>query len=146
MIPAPPDRITVELLGDPVPKGRPRFASIRGRVVAFTPKKTRSYEADLSAIARAAMDGLPPMEGPLSMMVLVYLPIPKSWSKKKQQLALSSKLMPTSRPDIDNYAKLAADALNTIVYHDDAQIVSLTVLKYYSSTPLLHIYVGLPQC
>ena len=37
----------------------------------------------------------------------------------------------TKRPDADNLAKILADAMNKIVYVDDAQVASLIVQKRY---------------
>jgi Holliday junction resolvase RusA-like endonuclease len=68
------------------------------------------------------------------------LPVPKSWSQKKQAAALCGSLLPTSKPDGDNYAKML-DALNHIAWIDDAQIVDLRVRKFYSARPGMRIEV-----
>jgi Holliday junction resolvase RusA-like endonuclease len=41
--------------------------------------------------------------------------------------------------DVDNIAKFYLDALNEILYDDDAQIVSLNVIKRYSILPFVII-------
>lgn len=48
-------------------------------------------------------------------------------------------IVPTVKPDTDNVAKIVLDALNGIAYHDDAQIVQLTVLKRYSTEPKVKV-------
>ena len=39
---------------------------------------------------------------------------------------------PCKKPDIDNIAKVILDALNDVAYHDDTQVVSLSMQKKYS--------------
>lgn len=133
--------IVIEFSGDPVAKGRPRFASIGGRPLAFTPAKTRKYEAGLKFAAQEAMAGRALLTGPLLMEVTASLPIPRSWSQKKQRAALAGEIAPLTRPDLDNYAKIAADALNCVVFLDDSQIVELLASKQYSDMPGLLIRV-----
>ena len=64
-----------------------------------------------------------------------------SWSKKKTASALAGIVRPTKRPDVDNYAKAALDALNTVVFADDSQITELNVSKHYDQRPGLTITV-----
>ena len=51
------DPVVINFAGEPVAKGRPRFASIGGKPRAFTPAKTRKYESALQYAAQQAMDG-----------------------------------------------------------------------------------------
>jgi Holliday junction resolvase RusA-like endonuclease len=127
----------ITLVGEPKGKGRPRFTRL-GR--AYTPAKTRSYEAALRYAAQEAMDGRPPFEGPLRLEVTAWLPIPTSWSGKKQKQAAAGELRPTTRPDFDNYLK-ALDALNEVVWRDDAQVVTQSFAKFYSVQPKLVVIV-----
>lgn len=69
---------------------------------------------------------------PLQVQIDVYMPIPKSFSKTRQEKALTGELRPTVKPDCDNIAKNLNDALNGVAYPDDKQIVSLCVNKHYS--------------
>lgn len=136
---APPltHSIVVELAGEPVAKGRPKF----GRGHAYTPQRTRNYETDLQWRAKQAMRGRMMLEGALKVDVLAAFPVPRSWSKIKQARALAGILRPTGRPDADNVLKSAGDALNGIVWRDDSQIVSATITKRYSDRPRLRIEV-----
>src|SRR6185436_2064428 len=94
------ESVVINFAGEPVAKGRPRFASIGGRPIAYTPTKTRKYEAALQYAAQQAMDGRPLLTGALMMSVVVSLLVPQSWSRKKQKAALAGDVMPTKRPDI----------------------------------------------
>lgn len=106
---------------------------------AYTPAKTREYEGRLRAAARHAFKN-DPMQGPMAVVIEAALPIPDSWSKAKQRQAAAGTLHPTGRSDLDNYAK-CLDALNGIVWADDAQIVRLQASKVYSDTPGLTVTV-----
>jgi Holliday junction resolvase RusA-like endonuclease len=50
-------------------------------------------------------------------------------------------VLKTSRPDVENSVKGCMDALQGIVYRDDAQIVHLIARKCYGERPLLEITV-----
>lgn len=133
-------RIVVD--GAPTAKGRPRLGVSRaGRAVAFTPSKTRSYEGVVRLAASEAMRGRDPFDVPLTVRVNAVLPIPGSWSKKKQEAARVGTLYPASRPDVDNFAKAALDACNTVVFRDDSLVCDLHVAKRYGTKPALMIEV-----
>lgn len=134
--------IVIELAGEPTAKGRPRFASIGGKPRAYSPAKTRHYETALQYAAQQVMDGRPLLTGALSMSIVASLQVPQSWSNKKRAQALAGEIAPTKRPDVDNYAKIAADALNAVVFCDDSQITFLMVSKVYSDRPSLRIEVA----
>ena len=132
--------IVIDLPGLPRGKGRPRFSTRNGFARAYTDAQTESYEGALRLAASVAMVGLEPLQGPLSMSVVATFPVPASWSKKKQQAALSGSVWPTGRPDADNLMKVS-DALNAIVFRDDAQIISASILKQYGRLTGLRIVV-----
>jgi Holliday junction resolvase RusA-like endonuclease len=133
----PPASIRIELVGEPRGKGRPRFTRAG---MAYTPAKTRSYEAALQLAAQDAMAGRPPLEGPLTLIVEAHMPIPASWSGKQQKLAAAGQRRPTGRPDFDNLLK-PLDALNKVVWSDDAQVVDVRCVKLYSERPRLIVTV-----
>lgn len=130
--------IVIRLDGEPKGKGRPRFSRKNG--VAFTPTPTRNYEAALRMAAQVAMVGKVPLAGPLRIQISANFSIPQSWSKKKQAAALMGEIRPTGKPDFDNLAK-TADALNKIVWNDDAQVVDASITKHYTDKPHLSILV-----
>ncbi|KAF0134886.1 MAG: endodeoxyribonuclease RusA [Methylocystaceae bacterium] len=86
--------------------------------------------------AHKAMDGAPPMAGPVAMTVSATYLVPKSWPKKR----VAAALWRTAKPDADNIAKLVTDACNEIVFEDDAQVAELTVQKRYG--PLAGVTVS----
>ena len=129
--------VTIEVEGPPVAKARPRVTR-RG---AYTPARTREYEGQVALAARLALGGHAPFNGPLFTMVEVHLPVPRSWSKKKQAAALAGDLLPTSRPDLDNVVKSALDGCAGIVFINDSQVVECAAVKSYKHTPKLTITV-----
>lgn len=100
-----------------------------------------AYEESIAWCARAAMKGKEPLTGPLEVRVYAMMPVPKSWSQKDRDAALTGQILHTSRPDGDNIAKAGSDAMNGIVWKDDSQIVRWTIVKEYAEHPGLWIEV-----
>jgi Holliday junction resolvase RusA-like endonuclease len=130
--------ITVVIAGEPVAKARPRMTR---KGFAYTPSHTRKYEAHGRLAAQVAMDGRPPLDGPVRIELLIELPVPASWSKRKTTDAITGGIQPTSRPDTDNYIKSALDAINSIVVADDSQAVEIHAKKKFGIAPKMLITV-----
>lgn len=120
--------------GTPVGKGRPKFARRGAFVTTYTPEKTASYENLVKLAAAEAMQGRTIIDGAVAVTIALFVTPPASWSQKKQRAALEHVTMPTSKPDVDNVIKGIFDAMNEIVFHDDKQVVDLSVQKRYSET------------
>ena len=69
----------------------------------------------------------------LKIDIVFELEIPKSLSKKKQELLVGS--YNTKKPDIDNLVKSVLDAMNGVWFKDDGQICSVSAMKKYSREP-----------
>jgi len=118
--------ISLEFAVTPVAKGRPRLGRF-GRV--FTPTKTRVFERTLGALARSQFkESL--LLGPLHVGVVFRFERPKSVKREHH----------TIKPDLDNLVK-CLDALNGVIWHDDAQIVSLSATKEYAMKPGIFLTV-----
>lgn len=133
-------KITFTVYGEPKPKGRPRFCKIGSFVRAYTPKETERAEQDLRA---QAIQHRPPepFTGAIVLEARMFRGIPKSFSKKKAELAEQGAIHPTTKPDSDNYLKLLCDAFNSIFWRDDSQIVRMTVSKHYSNQPRIEVFM-----
>ena len=119
------DTLTFSILGEPVAKGRPKITTFKGFARAYTPIKTRNAEADVrSQIIAQLPKGHKPFTYPVSIKLTIMRAKPKSASKKVTE--------PITRPDLDNYIKLYLDAMNTIVFSDDALIVDITARKKFA--------------
>lgn len=115
--------LNIRLNITPHGKMRPRFGA-RGRFARAykAPQQVRQEETLLTLLAPHQ----PPMpfEGPLSLRVQVFKPIPKSFSKKKRGYALDGLLRPTTKPDLDNVIKHVKDCLTQLrFWEDDKQVV-----------------------
>lgn len=137
-------KITVP--GDPVPKGRHRARIVQPRhkpafIHFYQDSETEKYENHIAMLANIVMGGRGVLLGPLELRIIAYVPIPKSWSEKMKQRCVDGVMRPVTRPDGDNYEKAALDALNGIVYKDDAQIVEMRWSKRYDHNPRLEIEV-----
>lgn len=121
-------------------KGRPRATARGGFARMYTDAKTRSYESDVKLFASQAMVGRALIEGPVLVRMTARFEVPKSASKKKREAMLSGAIRPTKKPDTDNIAKIK-DALNGVVWRDDAQVVTETITKIFSEVPGLEIEI-----
>jgi Holliday junction resolvase RusA-like endonuclease len=130
--------VTIIIDGHAVAKGLPR---VTRRGFVYTPAATRKYEAHGRMAAQLAMNGRPPITGPVSLFALVELPVPASWSRRKSNAAIVSSVMPTTKPDLNNYLKSALDSINGIVISDDALIVQLEARKRYGVDPKLVLLI-----
>jgi Holliday junction resolvase RusA-like endonuclease len=139
--------VTVVLLGEPVAFARSMFGRQENGSGGFavTPPKQRNAMAALRYAAQQAMTeanhGISVFDEPLRLDLRAEFQIPKSMSKRDRPRALTGEIRPGKRPDIDNLYKLAADALNTIVFRDDALIVEASLSKFYSDQPKVVITV-----
>lgn len=134
-------RVEFTVPGQPVAKGRPKFARQGGFVRTYTPEPTARYENLVKLAATAAMAGQPPIEGPVELWLDIELQIPASWPKKRQQLAIAGLVAATKKPDADNVLKAVKDGMNGIVWVDDAQAVEYRISKRYSASPGVRVSV-----
>ena len=129
--------ITLTIPGEPVAKGRPRMTRAGH---AYTPAKTRQYEAAVRALALSEIGAIA-LEGPLSVHIICSYRIPPSWTKARQKRAQDGTEHMITKPDIDNACKAVIDAINGVFWVDDRQIVRLTVDKLYSRIPAVTVTV-----
>ena len=107
--------------GEPVPKGRPKFAT-RGKFVhTYTPPKTRIATQEFQKQAKPYAPK-EPLQGPLKIMINFF---------KKKPTSYKADALWTKKPDIDNLVKLVLDAMNKIFFKDDSQIVCLVSTKSF---------------
>jgi Holliday junction resolvase RusA-like endonuclease len=133
--------VTYIVYGEPVGKGRPRFARRGNFVSTYSPQKTKTYEDEIRMMARAAMGSSEPLDTPVTVAIYIRVGIPTSFSKQKRKDALEGILKPTKKPDADNILKCFLDAMNGIVYLDDKQVVNIHLTKLYAEVPAVEIMV-----
>lgn len=124
-------------------KGRPRATSINGRARMFTPNATREWEHFAATELRASWAGfmfgkgpIAPATGPLGLEIVAVFPRTAPMLKRDRKGSYkfqTCRLPYTQKPDADNVAKSACDALqNAGVIGDDKQIALLTIGKHYA--------------
>lgn len=125
------------LQGNPLPKLRPRFTK-NGR--AFNCQKREGNTARVQFLQQMGEQRiLRRYDGPISVSMGFYTPIPVSWSHKRQECA-NGQPDPT-RPDIDNYVKFPLDVMNQLIFNDDNLVTELHCVKKYSNVPRTEITV-----
>ena len=129
------DVIEFTILGKPMGKQRARSTSF-GKM--YTPAPTVQYE-NLIKMTYGELKRDMIQEGSIHLSIEVLMPIPTSWSKKKQDNSIGR--MCTTKPDVDNIAKIVMDALNGIAWRDDSQVTVLLVTKRYSEQPKLKVRI-----
>lgn len=135
--------------GKPVPKERARtVTNITGRgqkiTHSYTPEKTANQEFNIAMVYKSIYHGARFGEGvPLRLNVDCFMSIPDSTSKRDRTAMIAGEIRPTKKVlDVDNALKCVADALNGVAYHDDSQIVEMSVRKFYSEEPRTEIFLA----
>lgn len=135
--------VKLHIPGQPQGKGRARSARLpNGQTIHYTPAKTRTYEGMIRTQAISAVGDQNPTESPVMLTLLCGYQIPKSWPRWKRDMALAGQIVPTVKPDTDNVLKAVKDALNSVVWRDDCQVVSTIKDKIYTDNPFVSIEVA----
>ena len=133
--------VTFKVDANPVGKQRARYVKRGNFVQTYTPEKTRTYETLIKDAAIEAMGSSEALQTPVSLYLYIRVPIPASATKKRLQAIASGEEKPTKKPDASNILKSVEDAMNSVVYKDDSQIVNIHITKVYSSVPGVDICV-----
>ena len=134
--------ITFTVPGSPQGKMRPRVVKRGNFVQTYTPDKTVNYENLVKLMyGQEAKGRVFDREKSLRVLIVALYDIPQSTSKKRAELMRIGEIRPTKKPDLDNVEQIICDALNGVAYHDDAQVVDLKVVKYYSDTPCVTVTI-----
>ena len=81
-----------------------------------------------------------PFLSPVRAHILFEMPIPSSWSKKRQTAAL--KTPHSTLPDLDNLIKFVLDALNGVVWKDDSLIYEINATKKYGDVAKTTLWIN----
>lgn len=118
------------------------FKNGRPIVIHYPDTDTVAYEEAVASYARIAMMGTPILRSEaVSIAIEAGMPVPPSWSKGRQADALANRIGHLGKPDWDNIAKSACDALKGIVWDDDSRVVMGQVQKTFAADPFLRITV-----
>jgi len=122
---------TIEFSVNAVPVAQPRqrhAISKGGRVINYTPANSpvNQFKASVAYAAKMAYAG-PVLTCPVKMKIIAVFPRPWYITRKKSE---NCRVVKSTKPDWDNLGKSVSDALNGVLYHDDALIYSATVEKF----------------
>lgn len=134
--------IRMRILGEPVAQHRPRITTAGKFPRMYKVAKDITYREKLYWEAKQL--NIVPADRSIQLCVdlKVFRAIPKSLSKIKRESAIKGRIRPTTKPDIDNYVKQVFDALNGLIWEDDAQIVTVHARKFYDEIPRLEIDIN----
>lgn len=127
---------------EPVQQARPRATTrnIRGKHARlYDPPKGKSFKAQLQYLAKAKR--IKRFDESIEVSIQFYRKVQGSVSLVEHNRRVSGAHRPVVKPDVDNYIKATLDALNGIIWKDDAQIVTLHAAKYYSDHPRIEMEV-----
>ena len=125
--------ISFAIPGSPVPFAR---AGSNGKR-RYTPSRQSNYMAEIAILASQAMGADQPFEGAVRLQVRVESIHPIKWSKAKK----ATTKWRVSTPDFDNILKILGDAMQGVVYLNDAQIADAEIQKIYSSKNCVSVFV-----
>lgn len=128
-----------EIQGNIVGKARPRMNTRTGK--AYTPTKTKLYEASVRYQFLTKYPNFKPIKNRVRVTIESYFDIPKSTSKKAKEQMLNGNISPTKKPDADNIIKIILDAMNKFAFEDDTQVTELKITKKYNSYPITYIKI-----
>ena len=107
----------------PIPQARPRV----GRFNTYEPERCTNYKSLISWSAKKAMTGKSPLTAPIRIVIKIF----RNQSPTSKQYG-----------DWDNHAKSVCDALNGIVFADDAQIVDGRVQMFKDKNQRVEVTVS----
>lgn len=140
--------ICFEIEGMPMGQPRPRFTSIQGHTRAYEPVKAKEYKSYarlkcVQALKDEGVDMPVPVAGTgYRIDIVAFKEPPKSFSRKKAIMALKGELVPVTKPDLDNVAKIVLDALNGVMWRDDSEVTALSVHKVYGERSTVKVSVS----
>lgn len=128
-------------------KGRHRSSAklkwVHGKPQAYVTHyacpKSKEYEKTIKSYLIGQKITL--SDRPIRVKMTECRAIPKSYPEWKEKLCYLGYYQPTSKPDLDNITKAAWDALNGLIWHDDAQVVENIACKVFERSEGLRIQV-----
>lgn len=128
-----PRRVSFNVYGIPKPKGSARaFVAMKAghkprAIVTSDNKNLRSWEQAVRDAAQGVA-GVAYFTEAVALEIEFWFPRPKSVKPAKRPHL-------TTKPDLSKLIRGAEDALNGVVFKDDAQVVTITATKKYVDGP-----------
>ena len=132
--------ITLEIDGRPIPQPRHR-ATRDGRMYLPSSAPIRAFKT--AVIAAAGKRFRRPLDGPVVVEITALFQRPPSRLTASGELRKGAPTHPgRNLGDVDNLAKGALDALTSIAWNDDSQVVDLRVAKRWANIDRMTIAVS----
>lgn len=129
--------ISINIPGQPVSQARPRVT----RWGTYDPPKSKAYKELIVACVEAQTDGLQ-LDEPLKVTIEINREIQKGTSNKRRLLKLDRTILPTKKPDLDNYIKGILDGLSRAnIWTDDNLVCEVHAVKRYSDNPCANVFI-----
>lgn len=137
-------------IGKPQPAGSKNAFPFRrkdgstGVSVADSNRKSKPWQAVVASAARDAFNGTGLVDGPLMVQMVFYSPRPKGHygtGRNAGKLKASAPTHPTTRPDVLKLARGCEDALTSVIWRDDSQIVSEYLFKRFGEPTRVEVKV-----
>jgi Holliday junction resolvase RusA-like endonuclease len=128
--------IEFTVFGKPEPAGSKRAFVVAGKAqVVDANVKAKPWKEQVAQVAGGHFSGAL-LDGPLGVRFVFYQPRPKGHygtGRNASVLKRSAPLYPTSPPDALKMARGCEDALEGVLYRNDAQIVDERLMKLYGA-------------
>lgn len=134
------ETISFIVYGEPIPQGSMRAFLPKGwkrPIVTADNKRTKPWRQDVKAAALEAVEkaGVPLMGRAVAVSVACHFYFARPKSAKK------SVVHKTTKPDCDKLGRAILDSLTGVVFEDDSQVVSLSLVKDFAPRPHAQISV-----
>ena len=137
--------IEFTVYGTPAPAGSKRAFAIKGKpgrfAVTDASKRSQPWKTQVAQQAGEIMQGRHLLDGPLDLTLTFYVRRPKGHFGARGNVKPSAPACPIVKPDVLKLARGVEDALSGVVYRDDAQIVTETLMKRYGEPERVEIEV-----
>jgi Holliday junction resolvase RusA-like endonuclease len=126
--------VSGEPKGQPRPKAFARKFGAKWSARVYDPGTAEGWKSQIAIAARRSIPEQP-IDGPVSLDLVFWLPRPKAHyrtGKYSSELRVSAPEWHTGKPDTDNLSKAVMDALTHLgFWHDDGQVCSGRTVKRY---------------
>lgn len=136
--------MTFILHGNPKPKQSARHGVVNGQIRSWQPRQvTQETENIRYSLIQQLPEGFIPFDNGIEIEIQFFFEVPKGISNKFRKVSNTGAAMfKTTKPDLDNLQKLVLDAMQGVIFKNDALIYSLSSTKSFSETPGIRIVVN----
>jgi len=120
--------ISFRVDGQPIPQGSMKV--INGHIIHSQGSALAAWRSAIGLSAKAA--GAKPTLEAVSMTLVFIMNKPRTVTR----------LDPTVPPDLDKLVRAALDALTSIAYKDDSQVIEIRAMKVYGEYPGVEIVIA----